>query len=160
MDFDDFFRAEQPRMVALALALTGVPEVARDIAQESLIKAHRMWPSVSAMEHPGGWLRAVTINLAMTWHRSNRREAAARSRVGPQPSVTMPETEGEAFWRAVRGLPARQQAVVSLYYLEDQSVAAVGAALGIAEGTVKAALFKARASLAVALGVVHAEEGE
>jgi RNA polymerase sigma-70 factor, ECF subfamily len=157
MDFDDFFQAEQPKMVALALALTGVPEAACDIAQESLVKAYRMWPAVSVMEHPGGWLRKVTINLAMTWHRSNRREAAARKRLGPRPSVTIPDVEGERFWQAVRDLPGRQRAIVSLYYLEDQSVAAVGAALGIAEGTVKSALFKARATLATALGVAHQE---
>ena len=46
MEYDDFFRAEQPKMVGLALALTGVPEAARDLAQESMVKAYRAWSSV------------------------------------------------------------------------------------------------------------------
>jgi RNA polymerase sigma-70 factor (ECF subfamily) len=150
--FDEFFRAEQPRMVALAIALTGVPEVARDLAQESLVKAYRAWPSVRTMDRPGAWLRRVTINAAMSWHRSNRREAAARSRLRAPRATESPEREGERFWEAVRALPERQRAAVALHYLEDLSIADVALALDIAEGTVKASLFKARATLASALG--------
>ena len=40
-------------MVALAVALTGVPEVARDLAQDSLAKAYRSWDYVKAMDRPG-----------------------------------------------------------------------------------------------------------
>jgi RNA polymerase sigma-70 factor (ECF subfamily) len=99
MDFDDFFRVEQPKMVALALALTGVPHSARDIAQEALVKAYRSWSSVSVMASPGGWLRQVTVNQATTWHRSNRREVAAVSRLGSPSVSVMPEIEGDRFAR-------------------------------------------------------------
>jgi RNA polymerase sigma-70 factor (ECF subfamily) len=157
MDFDDFFRAEQPKMVALALALTGVPEVARDLAQEALVKAYQRWSVVAAMESPGGWLRQVTINQAMSWHRSATREKAATNRLGGPTTASIPEIEGERFWSAVRELPDRQQAVVSLYYLDDQSVATVASLLDIAEGTVKAALHAARRNLAASLGLTVEE---
>jgi RNA polymerase sigma-70 factor (ECF subfamily) len=152
-DFDAFFRAEQPKMVALALALTGVPEVARDLAQDALAKAYRSWQFVSAMDRPGAWLRRVTINGAMSWHRSASRETRAHARLGGEGSTETPEQESDRFWSAVRSLPDRQRAAVALHYLEDMSVADVAAALDIAEGTVKASLFKARATLAAALGV-------
>jgi len=159
--FDEFFRVEQPKMVALAIALTGVPEAARDLAQESLVKAYRAWPSVRTMDRPGAWLRRVTINAAMSWHRSNRREAAARSVAGAERDVesAIAEREGERFWSAVRALPERQRAAVALHYLEDLPIADVAAALEIAEGTVKASLFKARATLAKSLGTT-AQGGE
>jgi DNA-directed RNA polymerase specialized sigma24 family protein len=38
-DFDRFFRAEHPKLVACALAMTGDRETARDVAQEALLRA-------------------------------------------------------------------------------------------------------------------------
>jgi len=157
-DFDDFFRSEQPKMVALALALTGVPEAPRDLAQESLVKAYRAWPSVQAMDKPGAWPRRVTINAATSWHRTNRREDAALLLLGGEGSVENPERESDMFWAAVRALPDRQRASIALHYLEDLPIADVAAALDIAEGTVKASLFKARATLAQSLGATRGED--
>ncbi|MDO8363535.1 MAG: sigma-70 family RNA polymerase sigma factor [Actinomycetota bacterium] len=151
-EFDEFFLREHPRVVALATALTGVPEVARDLAQESLLKAYRAWSAVSQMERPGAWVRRVTINDAMSWHRRNGREAKAVRRLGRPSVVEQPEHEGPRFWAAVRALPERQRAAVTLYYLDDQSVATVAAVLGVPEGTVKTSLFRARATLATVLG--------
>jgi RNA polymerase sigma-70 factor (ECF subfamily) len=159
-DFDAFYRIEQPRMVALAIALTGVSEVARDLAQDSMVKAYRAWPSVSTLDRPGAWVRRVTINAAMSWHRRNGRERVAHLRLGPPATGSTPEVEGARFWAAVRDLPERQRAVVTLHYLEDQSVADIAAALEIAEGTVKSSLSRARDSLAAALGVARGTSTE
>lgn len=116
-----------------------------------MLKAYRAWPSVGALDKPGAWLRRVTINATISWRRSNRREFMARSRIEVQESVMPPERASDQFWAAVRALPDRQRAAVTLYYLEDMSLADVAAALDIAEGTVKASLFKARANLALTL---------
>jgi RNA polymerase sigma-70 factor (sigma-E family) len=158
-DFDTFFRAEHPRLVAMALALTGVPEVARDLAQESLAKASSDWGRVSSLDKPGAWVRRVTINAAMSWHRSQRRADVALRRLdrpdrpGGGGSGELPQVESDRFWVAVRSLPDRQRAVVALFYLEDMSVAEVAALLEISPGTVKSSLSAARATLAAALGV-------
>ena len=111
------------------------------------------------MDRPGAWLRRVTINASMSWHRNHRRESAAIARMGGEGATAQPEREGQQFWAAVRALPDRQRAVVALYYLEDQSVAATAAALGVPEGTVKTNLRMARAALALALGVTDDEKG-
>ena len=71
--FDEFFTLEFPKMVALASVLTGAPEVGRDVAQDSMVKAFRDWTSVVEMDRPGAWVRRVTINAAVSWHRSNSR---------------------------------------------------------------------------------------
>ena len=75
-------------------------------------------------------------------------------------SVAIPMREAgfsaaQQFWAAVRALPERQRAAIALYYLEDLSIADVAATLGVTEGTVKASLFQARATLAKSLGVSH-----
>ena len=54
----------------------------------------------------------------------------------------------DGWWSAVRALPDRQRAAVVLHYLEDRPLTEVALALGIAVGTVKATLSKARTTLA------------
>lgn len=52
---------------------------------------------------------------------------------------------------AVDGLPRRQRDVVCLYYFLDLDVAKVADLLGVSNGTVKTAVSRARARLAVEL---------
>ena len=59
--------------------------------------------------------------------------------------------------RALEALPRRQREVAVLRYLLEMSTAEVAAALGIAEGTVKSSLARARAHLVEALAVHDAE---
>ena len=53
-DFEAFFRAEHPRLVAIGLALTGDREAGRDLAAEALSRAHRSWPRVATKTRPHG----------------------------------------------------------------------------------------------------------
>lgn len=149
-DFEAFFRAEHPRLVAIGLALTGDREAGRDLAAEALSRAHRSWPS---LDNPSAWVRRVVTNLATDRGRRLGRERRALARVASQTVAgsEMNDPVSDGFWAAVRALPERQQAAVVLHYLEDRSILDVAAILGIAEGTVKASLFKARNTLVTTL---------
>jgi RNA polymerase sigma-70 factor (ECF subfamily) len=57
----------------------------------------------------------------------------------------------QAFWDAVRRLPAKQARVVALRYAGDLPVAEIAEVVDSAEGTVKAQLHSARQRLAVLL---------
>jgi RNA polymerase sigma-70 factor (ECF subfamily) len=146
--FDHFFADEFEKMVALCIALTGSSEEARDLAQGSLEKAYRDWSKVSSLDQPGAWLRRVTINAANSWHRSRHRDSRLRKKISAQPERVVLAPEASEFWTLVRALPTQQRAVVALFYIEDLTVAEVGAVLGIAPGTVKATLSHARGRLA------------
>jgi RNA polymerase sigma-70 factor, ECF subfamily len=153
-DYDAFFRAEYPRLVAVGNALCGDREVARDLAQETLLRAYRSWASIGTMERPGAWCRRVLVNLTIDRGRRGGREQRALARIGSATATTgLPPGAGEAeqFWAAVRMLPERQRVAVVLHYLEDQPLDAIGEVLGIATGTVKASLHRARRTLATAL---------
>jgi RNA polymerase sigma-70 factor (ECF subfamily) len=146
--FEAFFRAEHPKLVAFAWALTGDSHAAAELAQEALLRAYRDWAKVAAYDNPGGWIRRVLVNLVADRGRRRRSEAAALARVpAPGPVVDL-ERSTDHWWRAVRALPDGQRAAVALHYLEDMSVADVAAALGISEGTVKTQLSRARQTLA------------
>ena len=144
--YETFFRAEHPKLLALGLALTGDRETARDLAQEALLRAYEHWPRVERLERPGGWARRVLINLATDHH---RRATVRRNGVrSDREAMLLPaDPAADEWWRAVLALPDRQRAVVALHYLDDLSVGDVAEILGIAQGTVKSTLAKARAAL-------------
>ena len=153
--YDAFFRREYPVMVSLAVALTGDRELARDVAQESMLRAYDRWPQLVVLDRPGAWCRQVAINLIRDGWRRRRSEEAALGRLRRERihAVPAPPSPSDEFWETVRALPARQREAIALYYLADRSVSDIAATLGIAEGTVKGVLFDARRTLASKLGV-------
>jgi RNA polymerase sigma-70 factor, ECF subfamily len=149
--FEAFFRAEQPKLVALALTMVGDRESARELAQETLVRAYRNWSKVADYDLPGAWARRVLINLVADRARRSASEASALSRLRVVDACEAPEPVDAAWRAAVLSLPQRQRAVVALHYLEDASVDDVAAVLGIAQGTVKATLASAKRNLRRAL---------
>ena len=51
-DFEFFFRREHPRLLAMAATLIGDRDLARDVVQESMMRAHVAWEQVSGLERP------------------------------------------------------------------------------------------------------------
>ena len=62
------------------------------------------------------------------------------------------DEERSYLWDAVRALPEDQRLAVLLYYYEDMPVAEIARTLGIAQGTVKSRLSRARKQLKEVLG--------
>jgi RNA polymerase sigma-70 factor (ECF subfamily) len=146
--FDAFFRRELPALVALARALCG-PAHADDAAQEAMLVAYRRWPEVAGLDRPDAWVRKVLVNLATSVLRRRAAEARAVLRLGSRPAVYAElEPRNEQFWEAVRRLPRRQAQVVALHYVDDLGVAEIADLLGVAEGSVKQHLSRARSALA------------
>ena len=148
--FDDFYASEYRDVVGLAYVLSGSWWVAEDLAQEAFLAAHRNWDRIAAYEQPEAWVRRVAANLAVSAFRRRAAEAKALARVAlrQEPMVTELSEDDAEFWRAVRSLPRRQAQAVSLYYLEDRSIAEVAEILDMAQGTVKKHLHDGRRSLA------------
>ena len=154
--FDEFFRAEYPKLLALGRALA--PSAAHDLAQEALIRACRNWAAVAEYDIPGAWVRRVMLRLVADHHRSSRRRERMVGRLGARSATSLrigtseTDVDDERWFDAVRALPARQASVVALHYIDQLSVAEVAAILEIAPGTVKSSLSRARAKLARSLG--------
>jgi RNA polymerase sigma-70 factor (ECF subfamily) len=95
-------------------------------------------------------------NLLIDSHRRRELEQRALQRLAARPASREPTNAADGdvdLGDLLAMLPPRQRAVVALYYLEDLPVAAIADSLGIATGTVKALLWKARATLANRLGL-------
>jgi RNA polymerase sigma-70 factor (ECF subfamily) len=155
-DFDGFYRAELPRLVALARALCGAA-VAEDVAQEAMLAACRRWKQVADLESPAGWVRRTCARLAVSQYRRRLRELRAVTRLANRPTRAL-DPPDEEFWAAVRKLPARQAQAAALRYVYELDVADIAATLEISEGSVKQHLSRARARLVRELNLIEDEE--
>lgn len=157
-DFESFFRREHPRLLAIAVAMVGDREVARELVQDALLTAFTSWSKITRLESPGGWTRRVLINLSIDVHRRHRRERGALTRLQTPSAVEAPSLPTPALWSAVRHLPRLQRSAVALYYVDDMSVAEVASVLGVSPGTVKTSLSRARSVLAPTMSAhLHGE---
>jgi RNA polymerase sigma-70 factor (ECF subfamily) len=150
-DFESFFRREHPRLLAIAVAMVGDREVARELVQDALLRAFTSWSKITRLESPGGWVRRVLINLSIDVHRRRGREHRALALSTSPATAEAPPLPAPALWSAVRGLPRLQRSVVALYYVDDMAVSEVAAVLGVSPGSVKTSLSRARTVLAPAL---------
>jgi RNA polymerase sigma-70 factor (ECF subfamily) len=154
--FEVFFAREYRKLVAFGRALTGDQGAAEDLAQDAMWAAQRRWARVATLDSPSAWVRRAVANRAASRLRRVAAEARAVARLPRQMPVDAVDGP-EAFWVAVRSLPARQAQVVTLRFLEEYTTAEIASVLGCAEPTVRVHLARARATLARSLGV---EEGD
>ena len=150
--FEAFFAAEMAAVLALVLVVTRSRSAAEEIAQEAFLRAWKRWAVVDALDHPGAWVRRVALNLATSRFRRLRVERLALPKL-ISPAIDVEHwTRDDELWTAVRRLPARQRQVIALTYVEGRPADEVGRILGIAGGTVRVHLARARATLRAELG--------
>ena len=148
-DFEMVFRDVFPRLVSLGTLKTGRVDVARDLAQETMLRAHARWGELAAYDSPAAWCHTVMSNLLVDHHRSAASERRAVDRLSgrPDPGDISATPALDRWNELVAPLPDRQRAIVTLYYADDLSVGQIATLLGMTRGAVKAALFKARRTL-------------
>jgi RNA polymerase sigma-70 factor (ECF subfamily) len=154
-----------PRLYRYLLRFTRDPETARDLAQETLVRALRAMLGGTRPDDLAPWLYRIATNLARDDYRSAyRRRVTLCDALDPpegQPAghsaerlvlQAMAATERqEAVRRAVQALPPDLHEVIVLRFAEGQPVKTIAAILGIPEGTVKSRLYRAYRTLERAL---------
>ncbi|WP_225869212.1 MULTISPECIES: SigE family RNA polymerase sigma factor [unclassified Nocardioides] len=149
-EFEEFVRRASDRLVRTAYLLSGDRGHAEDIAQTALLRTARRWRA--ARRDPDAYARRVVVNLTKDrWRGLSRQPAEAVLDVDVAVPVHDGLAERDELLRAVRLLPAGQQAVLVLRYFDDLSVADTAAALGCSAGTVKSQTARALDRLRSAL---------
>jgi RNA polymerase sigma-70 factor (ECF subfamily) len=145
--FEDFYGAHVQALTLQLYAYTGDLGDAQDVTQEAFCRAFARWDRLSSYDDPVAWVRRVAWNLATTrWRR--HRVASVFLRSQRERHVEGPSPDRVALVGALAVLPANQRRVFVLHYLADMSIVDIAAQEGIAEGTVKSTLHRARAALA------------
>jgi RNA polymerase sigma-70 factor (ECF subfamily) len=152
----EFVDGEYTKVVATVALVCGSVATAEDAVQEALARAWERLDRGDHIDRLPAWVTTVALNLARSQMRRWRSERRARDRLGPlhDDLSNAPAASGDAHAvrEALAALPRRQREVTVLRYYLGLDVREIAEHLDIAEGTVKAMLFRARQSLAVALG--------
>jgi RNA polymerase sigma factor (sigma-70 family) len=157
-DFDAWYRAEHPRVVAALTVAVGSSDVAADATAEAFVRAYERWDRVRRMSSPGGWLYRVALNVARRRARRLRLEQDLLRRAGPPPAPP-PSALHPEVWEAVTSLTPRQRAAVALRYVLDLTEAEVAQVMGITRGAASAHLVAARQRLAGLLAPLDVTAG-
>src|SRR5262245_47817259 len=77
--FEQWYRAEHPRLLAALVVACGDEHLAQDVTAEAFARALAAWRRVSVMDEPSGWTYRVAINVL----RRRARRAATEARLLP-----------------------------------------------------------------------------
>ncbi len=146
-----------PQLLALARRMLRDDSEAEDVVQEALV---RLWRNAGTLElGPHGlrpWLRRVVSNLSIDRLRSSMNtsltDEVPETPVAATQVSTLEEREMAArVDHALRALPDRQRAALTLFHYEGLSQIEVGRMLGISDEAVESLLARARRSLKAVL---------
>lgn len=138
-DIESAYQRLYPGLVRLAFLLVDTQELAEEAVQDAFTKVYPKW---SRIDTPEAYLRTCVINACRKVQR--RRRVVRRT---PDPFVEHGELHADHLADVVRALHSpMKEAVVLRYYLQ-LSEADIARTLGIAPGTVKSTLHRARALL-------------
>lgn len=141
-----------------AFFLTRSREQANDISQEVFLKAYKSVGKYRGQATLKTWLLTITRNTAFSWRRNSFWRRFAPLGNHQENGVTL-SAEKEAIgnqyanriWEIIMELPDKYREVLVLDIQQDLSVAEMSALLGIAQGTVKSRLSRARDKVKAAI---------
>jgi RNA polymerase sigma-70 factor, ECF subfamily len=155
------FDAHHQRLYRLGRRLSPNAEDARDLVQETFLRAAKHAASVPmGAGHEEAWLVRVMINIA----RDRWRQVAVRKRNATDVAFTHTPVTSDPqsallarsiIWQALQRLPPRRRAILVLYEIEGVAIPAIARLLGVAAVTVRWHLSMGRRELASAVTGEH-----
>lgn len=152
----------QHQVYNLALRMVDHPEDARDITQETFIKAFKSLPD---FRYPGGfrsWIHRIASNTCLDHLRRRSRDRAGRVEApgaggeglenfpspGPGPEETLLRREREAaVKKALEGLPESYRLPLLMQHYQKMTYREIAGALDLPEKTVATRLYRAKLML-------------
>jgi len=147
--FDELYRRFAPRVFTLACRMTGSRSTGEDLLQEIFLLVYRKLGSFKGEAALGTWVYRLATNCCLDHLRSRQHKLEQASdeldeRVPPRVEGRRFTAERLDLERAIAQLPPGYRAAFVLHDVEGFDHAEVGRLLGIAEGTSKSQVHKAR----------------
>jgi len=154
--FESLYRKFAPRVYGLCLRMAGEASQAEELTQDVFV---RVWEKLHLFRgnRPfAPWLLTLASNLVISDRRSRRRrtdretQVEEMDRMGDRATAAAPNA-GMDLDRAIRTLPHGARTVFVLHDIEGYRHKEIARQLGLATGTTKAQLHRARRMLREAL---------
>jgi RNA polymerase sigma-70 factor (ECF subfamily) len=154
--FEEVYRTHAGRLYSVACRMVGNPSDAEDLLQDIFLAAHRKLDSFRGESALGTWLYRLATNLCLDHLRSRAvRTNQVTDALDDEPGLSDASSRGLAdqtlsrmdLERALALLPEGCRAAFVLHDVEGLEHREVAEVLGIAEGTSKSQVHKARLRL-------------
>jgi RNA polymerase sigma-70 factor (ECF subfamily) len=154
--FEELYHRHFRRVYALCLRMTGDPTKAEDLTQDVFIQLFNKIGSFRGDSAFTTWLHRMTVNQVLMYFRkrSTKSELTSVDDETPDQIVrgtenpnTMPVIDRIALEKAVQQLPPGYRTVFILHDVEGYEHEEIARMMGVAEGTSKSQLHKARLKL-------------
>lgn len=144
------------RIYRLTFRLTGIEHLARELTQDTFVRAFASIDGFREESAFGTWLHTIAVSVTLNELRRRKRERARTVTldeaidVGESKPYSDPVLR-EKLMAAVNDLPEGCRTVFMMYDAEGYTHQEIAVALGVTEGTSKAQLARARGKLRLAL---------
>jgi RNA polymerase sigma-70 factor (ECF subfamily) len=154
--FEELYRTHSGRLFGVACRMVGNTADAEDLLQEIFLTAHRKLEGFRGESSLGTWLYRLAMNQCLDFLRSRAARAGQiTDALDDDPTIADASSKGLAdqtvtkmdLERALARLPAGCRAAFVLHDIEGLEHREIGEVLGIAEGTSKSQVHKARLRL-------------
>jgi RNA polymerase sigma-70 factor (ECF subfamily) len=154
--FEEVYRAHSRKLYGVAVRMLGNPADAEDMLQEIFLAAHRKLDSFRGESALGTWLYRLAVNLCLDYLRSRTGRAIHMTdALDDEPALPEVRSQGLAertvtkmdLERALAQLPEGCRTAFVLHDVQGLEHREVGEIMGIAEGTSKSQVHKARMRL-------------
>lgn len=158
--FEQLYRRHHRRVHGVIARLVGhAGGRAEDLTQDAFVRAWQALPSFRFESAVSTWLHRLAANTALMELRARRSRPLQDDDEGALEALSTPDTAGHAVLgrdleRAVATLPPRARAVLVLHDVEGWKHEEIAAELGMAVGTSKAQLHRARGLLRTRIGAI------
>jgi RNA polymerase sigma-70 factor (ECF subfamily) len=151
--FETLYQQHAARLYTMACRMAGSPEDGEDLLQEIFLQAYRKLGSFKGDSAIGTWLYRLALNHCLDFVRSRQAKMSKLTETLDADTSFQPTARRETpiarldLERAVERLPEGCREAFVLHDVEGFDHKEVGRLLGIAEGTSKSQVFKARMRL-------------
>ncbi len=136
----------------LAVRITKNEEDAEEVTQDAFVKAFTSLAGFKGESKFSTWLYKIVVNMAMT--KVRRRKPAYQNIDDMQINVANDNETAQKIDRtyyvekAINALPEDEAAIVSLFYMEGQSLSDISEVVNLSLSNTKVKLFRARNKMA------------
>ena len=151
--FETLYQRYAARIYSLACRMAGSTDAGEDLLQEIFLQAHRKMASFKGDAALGTWLYRLAVNHCLDFVRSRRAKMDKATDTLDADGAIEPLAPRETplaridLERAIARLPEGCREAFVLHDVEGFDHKEVAQMLGIAEGTSKSQVFKARSKL-------------